>query len=122
MRIGLFIVFFLFFLSAVSNGFEAQTINDLKTENKVLVEQYGEIKNQPEQYIYHNKVWSLLRFCEVPTDFERNKMLESGIVLHQYQPDLIWFASIPVGISVHELDAVGVCESLYVPNQRKSIN
>lgn len=75
--------------------------------------------NTADSHTFDGKIWGHLEFSRVPTDQEKNRLIEAQVNLYQYQPDLRWFASLPQDISPALLAKCGVARIVTQTDQPK---
>ena len=86
---------------------------------KSLDTEWEVLKSEQGKYLFQNKIWAYLRFCEVPTSQQQEIMESFQIERFQYQPDLQWMASIPLDISSTQLELAGICSVSVASAQTK---
>lgn len=81
--------------------------------------QLSEIYSQEPSLFFEDRLWCYLQFGDVPTEAQRASLTASGVALYQYQPDLKWFAALPVNIQPTVLETAGVIKVYAKPSSRK---
>jgi len=109
----LLLCFFSTSLLAQSPLEATQKIDNLSNE---LVELKGAT---PTAY-FQDKLWCYLQFSRVPEESEKAALAAAGVNLYQYQPRLIWFASMPSNVSPVLLEQVGVTKVFKKPTHLKA--
>ena len=111
-----FLVGLIFFPFAL---FAQQSADEIALREDVG-EELNELLQKGSTYKFENKLWCYLRFGSVPNAEQKDQLVKAHVYLHQYQPDLNWFASMPLDVDPNMLYAVGVRQVFVKPLLEKA--
>lgn len=100
--------------------FFAQDTADKSTLRETFSEGLNELLEQASTHKFENKLWCYLRFVTVPNAAQKDQLAQAQVNLHQYEPDLKWFASMPLDVDPNILYAAGVRQVFVKPLHKKA--